>query len=107
MFKQCIVIICALVVSAVSPVMAYVSFSPDSQSFVVADKASGKVASIWVDPNASPGILLAAKNLQSDIHKVTGLTPVIVHDAQTLSGQVIIIGERGAAAPVDRLFADG
>ncbi len=107
MFKQCIVIICALVVSAVSPVMAYVSFSPDSQSFVVADKASGKVASIWVDPNASPGILLAAKNLQSDIHKVTGLTPVIVHDTQALSGQVIIIGERGAAAPVDRLFADG
>lgn len=111
MFKQCRAMLFVLVVSAVSPAMAYVSFSTETMSadnpFVLADKASGRVASIWVNKDASPGILLAAKSLQSDIEKVTGLTPDIVHDTETLTGHVIIVGERGRAAPVDHLFASG
>lgn len=93
MFKQCIVIICVLVVSVVLFVMVYVFFLLDFQLFVVVDKVSGKVVSIWVDLNVSFGIFLVVKNLQFDIYKVIGFILVIVYDVQILFGQVIIIGE--------------
>ncbi|WP_255439198.1 glycosyl hydrolase 115 family protein [Aestuariibacter sp. GS-14] len=109
MLKQCFVLIVSLV-SAIAPAMAYVSFSSESAGehpFVVAEQASGRVATIWVDRNAAPGILLAAKSLQSDIQKVTGLQPAIIHEENALSGHVILVGERGASAPIDRLIASG
>ena len=83
----------------------YVTHQFAPGDFVVADSAAQKMATIWVDSKANPGIRMAAESLQQDVLRVTGLKPRLTSKTDDLSGHVIIVGERGQAALVDKLIA--
>ncbi len=83
----------------------YVSTVSGTGSFPIAQ--SNKVASIYVDSRDWPGVVRAAGDLQSDIARVTSLKPAVVHEADILSGDVIIIGTAGKSRIIDKLAAEG
>lgn len=83
----------------------YIKHHYQPGDFVVADSTAATTATIWVDAEANPGIKMAAQSLQQDIARVTGLTPRLTNESSDLSGHVIIIGERGQSALVDRLIS--
>ncbi|HUZ05747.1 MAG TPA: glycosyl hydrolase 115 family protein, partial [Acidobacteriaceae bacterium] len=60
---------------------------------------------LYVDANDDWGVLRAAGDLQSDIHRVTGLTPHLTHN-DTLPANVILIGTLGKSTILDRLIQD-
>jgi hypothetical protein len=62
----------------------------------------GKVAAIRTDRQEWPGVTLAAKNLQADLQKVTGIQPDFVTDQQP--GMAIIIGTIGKSKLIDELI---
>jgi hypothetical protein len=68
-------------------------------SFVIVNK--GKVSSILLSENEFSGVTRAAKNLQSDLQKVTGLTPAFSTEKAT--GLPIIIGTIGNSKIIDQL----
>jgi len=69
-------------------------------SFSIASK--GRVSSILVSGNEWPGVLRAAKNLQVDLQKVTGINPDF--STEKASGMVIIIGTIGKSEIIDQLI---
>ncbi|MCX2473036.1 glycosyl hydrolase 115 family protein [Pedobacter sp. MC2016-05] len=69
-------------------------------SFSIAN--SGMVSSILVSRNDWPGVTRAARDLQNDLHKVTGINPVFSTDKAT--GITIIIGTIGKNTIVDELI---
>ena len=84
---------------------AYVATTPTPGGFVLAQ--AGGAAPIWVDEADWPGVIRAAGDLQADIARVTGVTPVIGHDAARPGARVVIIGTLGRSALIDRLARDG
>ncbi|UKT63519.1 glycosyl hydrolase 115 family protein [Pedobacter mucosus] len=69
-------------------------------SFSIANK--GKISSILVSNNEWPGVIIAAKNLQTDLQKVTGIIPKFTLDKG--SGMAIIIGTIGKSTVIDELI---
>ncbi|RDC56944.1 glycosyl hydrolase [Pedobacter chinensis] len=69
-------------------------------SFSISSK--GRVSSILVSGNEWPGVVRAAKNLQVDLQKVTGINPGFSIDKA--SGMVIIIGTIGKSTIIDELI---
>ena len=67
---------------------------------------SGVSASIYVDLADHAGVIRAAKDLASDIDRVTGITPPIVRNPDTLGSGAIIIGTIGKSPTIDRLIRD-
>ncbi|ACB75282.1 glycosyl hydrolase 115 family protein [Opitutus terrae] len=67
----------------------------------------GRVASIYVDTADWPGVVRAAGDLQTDIARVTDLTPAITHDAANPGTRLIIVGTIGRSQLIDRLIAEG
>jgi hypothetical protein len=66
--------------------------------------AQGKTcAAIYVDPTDYAGVIRAAGDLQSDIARVTGCTPAIVHDTNSLGPHAIVIGSLARSPLVKRL----
>ena len=84
---------------------AYVATTPAPGGFVLAQ--AGGAAPIWVDEADWPGVIRAAGDLQADMARVTGVTPVIGHDAARPGSRVVIIGTLGRSALIDRLARDG
>ncbi len=74
-----------------------------SNQFILTDKSSA--ASLITDENDFPGVLRAAKNLQSDIEKVTGKKPSLVNSLNENNAQVVIIGSIGKNRLIDQLIA--
>jgi hypothetical protein len=74
------------------------TFTPGSFSVV----NNGKVASIIISENEWPGVNRAAKNLQSDIEKVTGLKPSFLTDKT--GGMAVIVGTIGKSHIIDALI---
>jgi hypothetical protein len=70
-------------------------------SFPIAEAKT--CASIYVDANDYAGVIRAAGDLQADIARVTGCTPVITHDATKLGAQAIVIGSLEKGPLVKRL----
>ncbi|WAJ71902.1 glycosyl hydrolase 115 family protein [Catenovulum adriaticum] len=66
--------------------------------------SEGVAAKVWVSDQDHPGVLRIANNLQTDISKVTGVTPQRV-DSEQLSGSVVIIGTIGQSSIVDKLIS--
>lgn len=79
----------------------YVEFSPSNGSFVIA--AHGAAAPIYAAPGDCPGVLRAARDLQADIARVTGVTPALAETDRKPGANVIIAGTLGKSAIVDRL----
>ena len=62
----------------------------------------GKVISILTSGNDWPGVMRAAKDLQLDFKKVTGVEPLLTKDQ--ISGMAIIIGTIGKSQLIDDLI---
>ncbi len=64
-----------------------------------------QTADIIIDSNDFPGVKRAANNLQSDIEKVTGKKPSLVHSTEAISASAILIGTLGNSQLIDALVA--
>ena len=82
---------------------SYIADAPSSGSFPIA--ANGHASPIYVDANDDAGVVRAAHDLQSDIHRVTAETPNITHGAP-LPANVILIGTIGSSTIIDQLIRD-
>ncbi len=80
----------------------YVEFNSAKDSFPIVEK--GTAANLYVDTNDFAGVVRAAGDLQADINRVTGLSPVITHANKELGKNVIIIGTIGKSEIIDRLI---
>ncbi len=68
---------------------------------------NGKSAPLYVSSNDYWGVVRAAKDLQSDIKKVTNAEPSLSQDALPKSKSVVFIGTIGKSPVIDRLIKDG
>jgi hypothetical protein len=67
----------------------------------------GVAANLYVDTNDFAGVIRAVNDLQTDIARVTGLTPAIVHQENGLGKKAILVGTRGRSRVIDRLIHEG
>ena len=65
--------------------------------------ADGSSASILVDTNDWPGVARAAGDLQTDIRRVSNLTPALTHDLAHAGRDVILVGTLGRSVLIDGL----
>jgi len=85
--------------------LRYVQSVPDNGSFPIV--RGNKAAAIYVDSSDWPGVIRAAKDLQSDIARVTDRAAMIYSEADRLGGEAIIIGTIGKSRIVDGLAKAG
>ena len=83
----------------------YVEFTPQPDSFRLA--ALRAVAPILVDSQNFPGVARAAKDLQADIARVTGIQPRLVLNDPLNATDVVIIGTLGKDRQIDNLVRTG
>ena len=91
-----------------SPVFAiiqedYVSESFNTDNFIIAKEDI--ISSICIDGNDFDGVVRAAKDLQSDIQRVTGKNPLIKHTVPKDLDQVIFVGTIGHSIIIDSLIS--
>jgi hypothetical protein len=101
--------------TAMSLLPKYVTATPEAGSFALAH--GGKIAAVYVATADWPGVLRAAKDLQADVNRVTGLTPEMLSEvpnwrgnapsAEALLGSAVIIGTVGKSPIIDRLAREG
>ncbi len=65
--------------------------------------SSGKSTSLWISATEFPGVLRAAKNLQEDISKVTGVKPLLL-TGKSKEREAVIIGTIGKSELIDQLI---
>src|SRR5690606_12568754 len=83
----------------------YVSFRP--QAHAAALVANGRAAPIWLDVSDFPGVIRAARDLQADIERVTGVRPEL-HTQGRPNGEVVLVaGTIGKSTLIDELVAAG
>ncbi|MES2219663.1 MAG: glycosyl hydrolase 115 family protein [Acidobacteriota bacterium] len=97
------VLCCSSLIASTFGETSYIEHSASPGSFPVA--ANGRATPIYVDANDDPGVVRATYDLQSDIHRVTYLTPNITHGAP-YPADVILIGTIGGSSIIDRLIRD-
>jgi hypothetical protein len=83
----------------------YVSTAAAPGNFPIVQGKSA--AAIYVDSADWPGVLRAVGDLQTDIERVTGIRPSIVHDERSAGANAIIVGAIGKSALIDRLIREG
>ncbi len=83
---------------------SYVEAVADPGSFALAQ--GNTTAALYVDSADWPGVVRAAGDLQADLAKVTNHSPAILHDGQSLSSNVVIIGTLGKSAIIDKLIQE-
>jgi hypothetical protein len=79
----------------------YVETSPSRAGFPIVQNHSA--AKIIIDTNDFPGVLIAAGNLRSDISRVTGVVPVVLHNEPSRAAIPVFIGTLGRSQFIDRL----
>lgn len=79
----------------------FISKNYSQGSFAVFNK--GKVSPLLVSDNDWPGVTRAAKNLQLDLQKVTGVEPLFLNGKP--EGMPIIIGTIGKSKIIDQLIS--
>ena len=67
---------------------------------------AGKPATVLADAADFPGVLRAARDLQSDLSAVAGNNAVLSTDAKSAAATAIIVGTLGHSARVDRIVRD-
>lgn len=68
--------------------------------------ANGKPAALQVSTADFPGVITAAKNLQSDLKMVTGTAPQLIMDGTQKPAIAVIIGTIGRSPEIDQLIKD-
>ena len=81
------------------PQMVETDPTPGSFSIVAHDE----VATLWLDTNEWKGVIRAAHDFQSDIGRVTGVTPQLTQDPLPSGKNVIVVGTLGRSAMVEDL----
>lgn len=84
---------------------AAISSTKSENDFVLAD--SGTVATIWVDADEEQPVQRVAKDLKSDVIKVTGQTPEISPAETRPEGPVVIVGTLDKSSQIQGLVNDG
>ena len=98
--------IAALVMAtALSTSALAVDFKSDMSGFPLIH--GGKPATVYVDAGAEQPVARVAADFASDLQKVSGTAPAVVHDLSGLTGEVVIVGEVGHSAVIDSLIAAG
>jgi hypothetical protein len=69
--------------------------------------ANERAAPWFVSQSEYPGVLRAARNLQSDITSVAGVTPQLITNERPVSGAVVIVGVVGSSTLIDDLIERG
>jgi len=82
----------------------YVEFTPGSDCFPIAQ--GGATASLWVATNDHPGVLRAVHDLQTDIARVTGISPALTSTETSPGKNVILIGTLGKSPLIEGLVQD-
>ena len=77
-----------LLVSVTATAADFVAFSASKDDFAISK--DNQPASMLIDPSERKGLKLAVKNLQSDLNKVTGETPSIVHTLPKASSLIVV-----------------
>lgn len=83
----------------------YVEFVSSGAGFALV--ASSKAAPLYVDANDYPGVLRAARDLQADIERVTGIQPRLETAEAFSRSDCVIIGTLGRSKLIDRLEKEG
>jgi hypothetical protein len=86
-------------------VVRYVEEKPGPDGFCIVRKK--QVATVYVETNDHAGVVRAAWDLQSDIGRVSGVTPALTHRTGQCGIGTIIIGTLGKSAVIDQLARDG
>lgn len=99
-------LLCALVASLSLPAFAlgeksYITEKAAAGDVVIASEKS--LATIYVDAADYPGVQRAARNLQTDIEKVSAHKPALEQDADKLGEQAVIIGTLGQSTLINEL----
>jgi hypothetical protein len=79
---------------------SYISDNTGKGHFAIV--VNGSATALYVSSTDFPGVLIAAKNLQSDIRSVTDVSPQIVEEP--IAKQLIIIGTIGKGGLIDQLI---
>ncbi|MGG4554393.1 glycosyl hydrolase 115 family protein [Paenibacillus humicus] len=67
----------------------------------------GASADIYVSDEDHAGVIRAAKDLQTDVERVSGRSPMLMHDHKLLAGHAVLIGTIGKSPVIDALIAEG
>lgn len=65
--------------------------------------SAGKPATVYVDADAAAPVLRVADDFAADLERVSGQKTVVVHSLDGVSGDVVIVGQVGRSALIDRL----
>jgi hypothetical protein len=106
-FPVMLVLTCLLALSPETLALGqthYVETSPDPGSFCIAKSQS--LATIYVDAHDYTGVVRAAADLQTDIGRVTGVTPFVVNSEMGLGTDAIIVGTVGKSTIIDQLIRE-
>ena len=68
---------------------------------------NGVAAAIVVDSQDYPGVLRAARDLQTDIERVTKIRPALINDPPASATDVVIVGTLGKSRLIERLVRAG
>ncbi len=83
----------------------YVAEVPGPGSFpLIQGRAT---AMIYSDPNDFAGVVRAADDLVADLTRVSGMTPGISHNKNSLGTNVVVVGTIGKNEIIDRLIREG
>ncbi len=82
----------------------YIRFTPTSGDFALAQH--GVDARLYVSPGDWWGVRHAARNLQSDIRRVTDVAPHLIESAKPPRGRAVLIGTIGKSPLIDRLIRE-
>ena len=82
----------------------YVETAASANSFPLVQGQA--TASLLVDAADWPGVVRAARDLQADVARVTGLTPPLLTSVAASARNVIIIGTVGRSPVIDRLVKE-
>ena len=80
----------------------FITQTPGPGSFAIIE--NNIPVNIYVDENDYKGLLKAAKDLQSDIKKITSVEPGIVRTTETMGARALIIGTIGRSRVIDELI---
>jgi hypothetical protein len=82
---------------------SFVSPKSSRNSFPIV--ANGTAPAILVASNDWPGVIRVARDLQTDIARVTGVTAPYAHETGKVGKQAIVVGTIGRSGLIDQLIA--
>jgi hypothetical protein len=82
---------------------AYIAFAAERNA--VAVFANGRATPMWVDESDYAGVIRAARDVQADVERVTGVRPELSRGNQPQASVAIIAGTIGKSRQIDDLIA--